>query len=271
MSNSTCAQCGTVIAIGTNFCRQCGQPTTTFRPNAFSEATTRTLDSPFGAVTPTQPANAQITGAAYLPPDATNSTSTTSSETKRLSKTGQSRLIWSLSSLIVILLVALIGLLALWFGASRTSSRPQTAMTIVESSHPQDATPAPPFSPGAPKTIVIPPFAPPDVSITNQGKVRVRPTLPSNSLNDAQSIEQGLIYPGAQVLLNLNHGEKGSVMQLRTNEPAGKVIDWYIAKLKPVKIVRPNNEAAVLESTQIKAVITAEDGGVNILLKRDSE
>jgi len=63
------------------------------------------------------------------------------------------------------------------------------------------------------------------------------------------------------------HGK--GVIQLTTNDPIDKVVDWYKAKLKPAATVNvPFGGMTVLEGKDVKVIITGGSGGTSIMLTK---
>ncbi|MGA9996120.1 MAG: hypothetical protein WBP93_11945, partial [Pyrinomonadaceae bacterium] len=82
-----------------------------------------------------------------------------------------------------------------------------------------------------------------------------------------------LIYPGAQITMEVTDASEGDVLQLQTSDSLDKVASWYAEKLKPTKTVRVPFpvKVVVLEADEMKAVITAKGDGTSILLKQGDD
>lgn len=241
MSNAACTNCGAALVMGAKFCRQCGRLVEDVRAQSVTEATTRTLHTPPGlGAQPTDFIGSQPTGAAYLapnevpPPPAYN--------TNSLEPRGRKRNVWLISSMVALVLASLIAFGIILYFKTRTSA---TTKVPVPKQPTVDL-------PG------IPPPPPPPVPKSSTG--------PSG----ATAINPDFIYPGAATTMELTSANGESLLQLRTKDSYEKVLDWYVAKLKPVRTVKgPQN--AVLKSDKIMAILNGTGDGTNIMLKETSD
>lgn len=235
MSNATCETCGTALIAGAKFCRQCGKLVVNPSAPAVTEATTRTLRTPveFG-VPPTNYIPTQPTGPAYMAPG--EMPSPPAYATSNLEQRKPQRNVWLIVLLTMVLLAAiggaLIALGVIKINGGRTSVTP-----------PIVAPPAPPPPPGVPE-----------------------PKTPTSN-----SIRRDFIYPGAETVMEMKRADGGNFLQLQTKDSYQKVLDWYVAKLKPEQIIKSPGPNAVLKSDQVMAILTPTGEGTNIMLKEMSE
>ena len=245
ISKTTCDDCGTLLAPGARFCRQCGKlladPSNS---SSVTEATTRVLDPSAAAdsTSHTQYVNSGPTGPAYMAPG--ESSFVQSSATTSLQKRGRTGKFLLIGFALVVLFVSVISsviIAGLWNRPDfrrRRQSRPVVSAPEVPR--------RPPSLPdtGSPPLIAPPPGA------------------------GAVTSNNELIYPGAETVLNINGGQ---VLQLRTGDSFEKVFAWYSAKLQPAQIIRPpGNATAIIKTEKVAAVITAVDGQMSIMLKQDA-
>ncbi len=244
MPSTTCSNCGAEIADGTRFCRRCGQPSAVLDAANVLEATTRTLEEPpkHGSAS-TQFFSSEPTGPAYLAPNmmGTAPSEASPAQTNRnLQAPTRSRNILMFSALTGVVLVVLVALLmgwVIWRSVATTVRR-----EIVRVGPPVIAPPVPPIPP-------VPPL-PPDA---REG-----------------AISRALIYPGAEVVMDMIREEEGDVLQLSTSDPLKKVVDWYDARLKPNKKIILPGRNAILRGEEVTAIITdGDDGQVSIVIKQE--
>jgi uncharacterized Zn finger protein (UPF0148 family) len=86
----------------------------------------------------------------------------------------------------------------------------------------------------------------------------------------ASSISRSLVYPNAETIVDMK-SEEGSALQLRTRDPFNRVVDWYVANLKPTKTMKLTESNVLLKAGNITAVIAAEDNETNIVIKQAAE
>jgi hypothetical protein len=101
-----------------------------------------------------------------------------------------------------------------------------------------------------PETGVAPPVAP-------------QPPQPPTAEKGNSS---GLIYPGAEVTMEMSRGAEGGIRTMRTKDSIDKVIAWYTERLKPEKTVK-TEDSAVLTGIKATAIISSDDDETNIVLK----
>jgi len=148
-----------------------------------------------------------------------------------------------------VLLIAVISLMLVLFGSNPFHRTPPPAGSVPSSEIPEP--PAPPGAPGHPGHPEIPP----------------PPAPPGATSGETVSLDS-FIYPGAVKHMDITDHGKG-VLQLTTNDPIDKVVDWYKAKLKPAGSVQiPFGGMTVLEGKEVKAIITGGSGGTSIMLTR---
>jgi hypothetical protein len=172
-----------------------------------------------------------------LPPDAGLPQA---AATSGIAPTGQKKTVIALAAIIGILLVALSVLAIFLF-----TRRPEDSSRVI-------VLPPPlidPSVPGIPKT-PRPPVPP-------------QPDAPPG--NTTTTISQDLIYPGAEITMEVKGEEKAKVVQLSTPDSFDKVVDWYVKKINPTKHVRIPGGNAVLKADDI-AVMIMNGGNVTSIL-----
>jgi hypothetical protein len=85
----------------------------------------------------------------------------------------------------------------------------------------------------------------------------------------SQSINQSLIYPGAQTVLNVDSGGGRGVLQLKTTDSLDKVADWYAATLKPTKTIRVG-PTVIMKSDNATATIISDGDNTSIVIKQQA-
>lgn len=197
-----------------------------------SELTTRKLEPAVEFHAPTQPVNKPPTAPSYVTPVQVPVVPATND----LAAGSQNRTaIVLLAATVGLLLFLLVAVLFVRFGSDSTSVPP-----------PGTSIPVPPTPPGAPAA----PFAPPATG----GAV----------------VGEELIYPGAAEVMTINAEGKG-MLHLQTTDPAGKVVEWYTAKLKPTSNVKLPFGNAILKSGDIAVVISGNEDGTSIMITRGDE
>jgi len=230
-SSGTCTNCEAELLVGAKFCRRCGAPSGFVTGSSVTEAETRLFQATDDRQAQTQYHDPMPTGPSYLAPNEAgflHPFATAGLEPARVKRHG---LLWA-SAILVVLLMMFAGALALRW--SRTSSAPPPATKIE----------VPPPAGIAPPVVAQPP-QPPAVAKANTS---------------------ALIYPGAEITMEMTRGTEGSVRTLRTKDPIEKVIAWYTEKLKPENVVRTEG-AVVLNGSNATAVISNDDGETNVVLK----
>lgn len=231
MSSEGCANCGAELMAGAKFCRKCGAPSRAVSQSSVTEAETRIFQATDDHTAQTQYHDSRPTGLSYLAPRenvSPNPQTTSALQPVRVKRHG---ILWA-SAILFVLLLMFGGVLTLkWF---RTSAVPASATKID--------TP--------PQTGIAPPVAP---------QPPQPPTVGTGSGSN-------LIYPGAEITMEMTRGVEGSVRTLRTKDSVDKVIAWYTEKLKPSNINK-SDSIAVLTGTNATAVITSDDGETNVVLK----
>ena len=236
MATIACTNCGAGIEGTAKFCRQCGQPVN------LSEATTRNLEAHSEYEALTRNINPADTSPTYTPPSYTPPAYMSQAEmfqqptptTKGLQSSGQQKVLWIIAgSMVVFLLVALSGLA---FFLTRMDTQPVPDRDI------------PSFTeiPGHPP---IPPIPPP----------------PPGGTIDANT--SALIYPGAEVVMDMRRGEGGRVLQLKTKDRGEEVVDWYVEKLRPTKNIRIPGGNTILQAGDTTAIIISDGRETNITIK----
>lgn len=240
MSNATCTNCGATLIVGAKFCRQCGRLAPATNAQSVTEATTRTLRTPVDfSAQPTNVFNAQPTSPAYLAPGQTPQPpvyTTNSLEQRGRSKSNA----WLISLLAALLVISLIASLF--------------ALGIIKLNSSRTATPQPPsITVPEPPTTTVPDVPP--------------PPQPPPTGNDSNSISRAFIYPGAETMMDMTRAGGVNLLQLKSKDSYQKVLDWYIAKMKPQDISRLPGQNAILKSDKLMAIINSTNEGTMIMLK----
>lgn len=213
------------------FCRRCGQPAQSLDQASVTEANTRVFEQAPERGAQTQYHDPRATGPSYLAPNAdaySPPAVVMNPEPARLKRHG---ILWGSAIVVVILL-----LLAIVFAVMRTSTTPAPT-TVTKPEVPVPPVIAPPQPPQPPQ----PPAA-------EQGKAA------------------GLVYPGAEITMEMTRGAEGSVRQLRTGDSFDKVVAWYTNKLKPTNTIKASG-SVVLTNSNTTAVITSDGDETTVLLK----
>jgi len=209
MSSVPCTNCGAEISPGTKFCRRCGQPS--LDTASVSEATTRVFEATAERkAAATESWNAQPTGPAYLSPSSRPAAPTPppyDATTKGLEPTrGQKHQIWLAISIISVLLAVFVAVAIGTKIKLRKAATTQMPPVVVL---PETGLPAPPAPPGPP---------PPPIE---------EPPAAGTSVATSE-----LMYPGAETVMDMK-SSRDNFLELRSNDPLDKVVEWYVAKLKP--------------------------------------
>jgi hypothetical protein len=233
MATVYCDNCGTSLLEETaKFCRACGKPT----PQ--SEAATRRFDEQPGVQNPTSPVGASFTTPAYMAPFELPP----APQTNDLRQKTQKRNLIILVSMLALMIFALAGLLAfLNFGLGPSEGIPAAPPALTASAPPIPSIPPIPPAPPAPPGIDGP-----------------------------STIDQSLIYPGARETMSMRAEGGKRVLTLHSDDAAGKVAAWYIARLKATKKVAIAGQT-ILQAGDIGVVIMGSDEGAQILITRGGE
>lgn len=235
MTSKICDRCGAELAADARFCRRCGQPTATFEGTSVTEAETRVFEATSERAQPTQYYDQRPTGPSYMspvemyPPQAAATTKALSAVAVKKNRAGI-----LLGSALVVLAIISLTLFAAWkWGGSSSSATPPTIAKPGVPQVPQVPQPPAPPAPGA-----------------------------------GQGSTSALVYPGAQVTMEMTRGREGSVRHLTTTDSFEKVVAWYTEKLKPIEDIRTPEPTAILRGDGITAIIAVEDGETQILLQQ---
>jgi hypothetical protein len=79
-----------------------------------------------------------------------------------------------------------------------------------------------------------------------------------------------LMYPGAETVMDMKNSRE-NFLELRTNDPLDKVVDWYTTKIKAAEIIRTRGTEAILRSGKTSVIISNRGGATDILLKQGVE
>lgn len=249
MSSVPCTSCGAEISPGTKFCRRCGQPS--LDTASVSEATTRVFEATAERrAQPTENWNAPPTGSAYLSPGgggmgAPSQTSPPDADTKSLATTGgHKKQVWlALSIVALLILMFAAAAIGTMIKVARKAATRQTPPVVVR---PETGLPPQPPAPPAPPFGNEPPAA--------------GATVPTSEL----------MYPGAETVMDMK-SSRDNFIELRTNDPVNKVIDWYTAKLKPSEVMRSGGTEAILRTGRTSVIISTRGNLTDILIKQGVE
>jgi hypothetical protein len=106
----------------------------------------------------------------------------------------------------------------------------------------------------------------PDAPRTGAPEIPQPPPPPTNGTG-ANPISRAFIYPGAETLMDMRRSNEASLLQLRTTDPYQKVLDWYVAKLKPENVIKTSDSNAILKSAKLVAIINSSGNETIIMLK----
>nr|MDQ3820301.1 hypothetical protein [Acidobacteriota bacterium] len=117
---------------------------------------------------------------------------------------------------------------------------------------------------------------PPSTVVIKQGGPTIQPPVPPiPPVQQPPAIVEGgdisnefPVYPDANITMQTSDSKRGKALQLITSDPVDKVADWYMEKMKPAKVVRPDSETAILQSDQMSAFINAQGSQTIILLRQ---
>lgn len=235
MLSHTCANCGAELVAGARFCRRCGQPSSMFERGSVTEAETRVFEQTAERGQQTQYYDQRPTGPSYMAPHEMSSPQTAT--TTGLESSGRRRRgILIGSALVIVMLIGLTFAAVYWSGK---------------------------FS--SPATIAVPEAPPPPITVQppQVPQVPQPPQPPSTGKGSASALD----YPGADVVMEMTRGTKGSIRQLSTTDSLDKVVAWYVERIKPTENIKiPGSQKAVLRADGITVDITAEDGETKITL-----
>jgi hypothetical protein len=79
-----------------------------------------------------------------------------------------------------------------------------------------------------------------------------------------------LMYPGAGTVMDMK-SNRDNFLELRTNDPISKVVDWYTAKLKPSEVLRSGGTEAILRTGRTSVIISTRGSATDILIKQGVE
>jgi hypothetical protein len=236
MSSIACTNCGAEITPGTKFCRRCGQPS--LDAASVSEASTRLFEATAERAAPTETWNAQPTGPAYIAPGVASPLQDAAA-TRSLETTARRPQKSLLIAAFAVLFLAVVGAFALGLMLNSRHAAPTQTPPVVT----RPGTDIPP-----------PPPPPPAGQPTSSG-----PSVPTSEL----------MYPGAKTVMDMKNG-RDNLLELSTADQLDKVVDWYIARLKPTQIIRDGTSGAgaVLTTGGTQVIISSRGRGSDILIKQ---
>jgi hypothetical protein len=121
-----------------------------------------------------------------------------------------------------------------------------------------------------------PAVAPPVVSIPAPPNPPARPDAPQPPPppplpGGATALDQTLIYPDAEVIMNMSQRDGGGVTQLRTSDPVDKVAAWYEQRVAVTKRVNIPGGNVVLRWNEGTVIITGAGGQTSIVIKHGAD
>lgn len=235
MANITCTNCGASTEHTAKFCRRCGIPL------SFGEATTKNLDAPAIDEPRTQHVNAAPTTPSYLAPG--YYPPAPALPTQGLQKARHKWTIIGLASLVLILLLALVAVLFL-----RERSEYEARTPIIDAPQPPPSPRVPGNIPGHPPPPLPP--APPTPGARGQG----------------QGLGREMVYPGADIVNEVNAGPAGTVLMMETRDGIDKVFGWYEQRLRDPNIVKRRDGTSILTARGTAVVIKTISGRTSITL-----
>lgn len=197
-----------------------------------TELATRKLEPGVEFHAPTQPVNQSPTTPAYVAPVQYPEVPATND----LTRVSQNRTA-------IVLLAATVGLLLLLLIAVVYVKLRSNSAPIAP---PATSITTPPRPPGAP----APPFAPPATA----GAI----------------VGEELIYPGSDEVMTINAKGKG-VLQLQTTDSASRVVEWYIARLKPTQHNKRPGGIEILRAGDITVLISSGEDETSIMITRGDD
>jgi hypothetical protein len=219
-------------------------------------------DAPPRYDAPTQLTNSAPTSPAYMPPDAVPPQWVQPPDamspqwvqpTAGMQSGGQKKTVILLASVIGVLLITLAALL---FVVMRNNTHP--SQTPPRAGFPPPGVPPVPGGEpsGIPGGIPMPPTPPVPRGIPGSA-----PT----------TLAKDLIYPGATVTMSVPSNEGKAVTTLTVRDSFDKVVDWYLARVKPTKQVMLPGPTATLKGNHIAVVITAASDEISIIIAQGNE
>jgi hypothetical protein len=219
------------LLAGARFCRRCGTPSRAADQSSVSEAETKVLQATDDRSAQTQYHDPRPTGPSYIAPNEAGFPHAPTAMEPEPTRVKRHGILWA-SAILVVLLFLFGAALALKWSRTSTVPAPTTKIEV-----PPETGVAPPVAPQPPQ--------PPAVEKGNGS---------------------GLIYPGAEVTMEMTRGAEGSVRQLRTKDSFDKVVAWYTDKLKPTNETKIADKA-ILSGKNTTAIISQDDDETSILLK----
>lgn len=220
------------------FCRQCGRPTPRLsQQGSVTEETTRLLDAQGPGLPPNF--NAQPGEAAYLAPQPVRPLAGAPATTGLEKPGGRGGRVFISLLVVAVLAIISVALAARWWSAPRVVVIQQPSVEAPD---------------------------PPDVEAP---EVPEPPNAPPPAADGSAATGSALVYPGAKVLVNVNHTDGPSVLQLRTKDGLDKVVRWYVARLKPERFINMPGAPVFLHADDVKVHIRPEGDATMIDMIRD--
>jgi zinc ribbon protein len=231
MGTVFCDKCGASLEETARFCRVCGEATPVTQ--AGTEAITRRFDEPQQERAITSPVRPPTTTPQYSPHYDAPLIPQTSGPTEKSHK----RLVIILAAMLAFMIIALGGLLV--FLNTNSGPPPPPIVTGIPGDRPAGGGPA-----------GIPPQPPP-------------PTPPGIKIGEGK-LDPSLRYPGAQVVKQVDAVGAG-VYTLTSNDPVGKVTDWYTSKRNFTQRLVKEGKAVLISGSTV-VTIKSEGNGSSILI-----
>jgi hypothetical protein len=89
-----------------------------------------------------------------------------------------------------------------------------------------------------------------------------------SSMKSSGPVSRELIYPGSKVVLDITSESGGSVLQMLTPDPLDQVRAWYVAQLKPDKILQATINSSIMRKDNVTATLITENHSTTIVIKQ---
>ena len=95
----------------------------------------------------------------------------------------------------------------------------------------------------------------------------VRSVLKTQPAPQAIHVDRSMIYPNSRVVLDLGD-TGGAVLQLSTTDTLDKVQAWYMAQMKPDKVLQATMNMSIMRKDRMTATIVVENNLTSIVIKQ---
>jgi len=97
----------------------------------------------------------------------------------------------------------------------------------------------------------------------------VRSVLKPQPVSQSIHVNRSLMYPDSKIVLDVGDSG-GAVLQLSTSDPLQRVQAWYVAQLKPDKILQATMNMAIMRKENVTATLVSENNTTTIVIKQSS-